>query len=143
MTKFKYYTRGDIVFQLISFFFLFQGYGTPNPATPGGFNAPYTPGTPGGIYGSEPTYSPYVDSPSPAGYANPATPGSVNPSPISPAFHPHTPGASLEVEAPHEWATQDIEVTITDSYQVSLVCVPSCSNTGSIRDDTYWTFRVN
>lgn len=98
--------------------FFFQGYGTPNPATPGGFTAPYTPGTPSGMYGSEPTYSPYVDSPSPAGYANPVTPGSANPSPISPGFNPHTPGASLEVEMPHEWVTQDIEVTISESYQV-------------------------
>ncbi|XP_028399581.1 transcription elongation factor SPT5-like [Dendronephthya gigantea] len=95
------------------------GYGTPNPATPGGFTAPYTPGTPSGMYGSEPTYSPYVDSPSPAGYANPVTPGSANPSPISPGFNPHTPGASLEVEMPHEWVTQDIEVTISESYQDS------------------------
>ncbi|XP_046859961.1 transcription elongation factor SPT5-like [Xenia sp. Carnegie-2017] len=95
------------------------GYGTPNPATPGGFTAPFTPGTPGGIYGSEPSYSPYVDSPSPAGYANPVTPGSANPSPISPAFAPHTPGASLDMEQPHDWVTQDIEVTISDSHQDS------------------------
>ena len=49
------------------------------------------------------------------------TPGSANPSPISPAFHPHTPGASLEAENPHDWVTQDIEVSISESHEVRLV----------------------
>jgi hypothetical protein len=28
-------------------------------------------------------------------------------------------------------------------YKISLVWVSFCSNTGSMRDDSYWTFREN
>ncbi|XP_068702308.1 transcription elongation factor SPT5-like [Montipora capricornis] len=93
-------------------------YGTPNPATPGGYGGPYTPNTPGGgMYGSEPSYSPYTQTPSPAGYGNPMTPGSVAPiSPASPAFNPLTPGASME-ETNADWVTTDIEVRINENHE--------------------------
>ncbi|XP_078367088.1 LOW QUALITY PROTEIN: transcription elongation factor SPT5-like [Oculina patagonica] len=89
-------------------------YGTPNPATPGGYGGPYTPNTPGGgMYGSEPSYSPYTQSPSP-GFGNPMTPGSI--APVSPAFNPHTPGAGME-EAQADWVTTDIEVRINENHE--------------------------
>ena len=100
-------------------FSLMQVYGTPNPATPGGYGGPYTPNTPGGgMYGSEPSYSPYTQSPSPAGYGNPMTPGSI--APVSPAFNPLTPGAGME-ETQADWVTTDIEVRINENHEVSLL----------------------
>ncbi|CAH3030076.1 unnamed protein product [Porites evermanni] len=92
-------------------------YGTPNPATPGGYGGPYTPNTPGGgMYGSEPSYSPYTQSPSPAGYGNPMTPGSI--APVSPAFNPLTPGTGMEeTHAGGDWVTTDIEVRINENHE--------------------------
>ena len=72
------------------------------------------------MYGSEPSYSPYTQTPSPAGYGNPMTPGSVAPiSPASPSFNPLTPGASME-ETNADWVTTDIEVRINENHEVSL-----------------------
>ena len=102
-------------------FLIIQVYGTPNPATPGGYGGPYTPNTPGGgMYGSEPSYSPYTQSPSPAGFGNPMTPGSV--APVSPAYNPLTPGAGME-ETQADWVTTDIEVRINENHEVSLLKV--------------------
>lgn len=69
------------------------------------------------MYGSEPSYSPYTQSPSPAGYGNPMTPGSI--APVSPAFNPLTPGAGME-ETQADWVTTDIEVRINENHEVSL-----------------------
>ena len=69
------------------------------------------------MYGSEPTYSPYTQTPSPAGFGNPMTPGSI--APISPAFNPHTPGAGME-ESHADWVTTDIEVRINENHEVSF-----------------------
>lgn len=70
------------------------------------------------MYGSEPSYSPYTQSPSPAGYGNPMTPGST--APVSPAFNPLTPGAGME-ETQADWVTTDIEVRINENHEVSLI----------------------
>ena len=102
-------------------FLITQVYGTPNPATPGGYGGPYTPNTPGGgMYGSEPSYSPYTQSPSPAGFGNPMTPGSI--APVSPAYNPLTPGAGME-ETQADWVTTDIEVRINENHEVSWLKV--------------------
>ena len=72
------------------------------------------------MYGSEPSYSPYTQSPSPAGYGNPMTPGSI--APVSPAFNPLTPGTGMEeTHAGGDWVTTDIEVRINENHEVSLV----------------------
>jgi len=107
---------------MLSYLFLImQVYGTPNPATPGGYGGPYTPNTPGGgMYGSEPSYSPYTQSPSPAGFGNPMTPGSI--APVSPAYNPLTPGAGME-ETQADWVTTDIEVRINENHEVSSLKV--------------------
>ena len=70
------------------------------------------------MYGSEPTYSPYTQSPSPAGYGNPMTPGGSI-APVSPAYNPHTPGAGLEEEHA-DWATTDIEIRINENHEVCV-----------------------
>ena len=70
------------------------------------------------MYGSEPTYSPYTQSPSPAGYGNPMTPGGSM-APVSPAYNPHTPGANLDDAQPAEWVTTDIEVRVNENHEVS------------------------
>lgn len=74
------------------------------------------------MYGSEPTYSPYTQSPSPAAYGNPVTPGGSIP-PVSPAYNPHTPGAGLEEPGPGDWVTTDIEVRINMNHEVSSLVV--------------------
>lgn len=67
------------------------------PATPSGYNAdtpaPYTPGTPQGMYGADMTYSPYTASPSSAN-----TPYNVPQSPST--YNPHTPGSTYEEGKP-------------------------------------------
>ena len=109
---------------MLGFFVITQVYGTPNPATPGGYGGPYTPNTPGGgMYGSEPSYSPYTQSPSPAGFGNPMTPGSI--APVSPAYNPLTPGAGME-ETQADWVTTDIEVRINENHEVGSLKL-SCS----------------
>jgi hypothetical protein len=112
-----------VEYLLINFIVAFQNYApnTPNPATPGAYTGPYTPNTPGaGMYGSEPTYSPYTQSPSPGGYGNPVTPGGSI-APVSPAYNPQTPGAGLEEPGPGDWVTTDIEVRINMNHEVSSV----------------------
>lgn len=68
-----------------------QSFGTtPSPATPSGYVAPYTPGTPAhNIYGGD-SYSPMQQTPSPM-LGTPMTPGTglIPPSPL-------TPGAPYE-----------------------------------------------
>ena len=72
------------------------------------------------MYGSEPSYSPYTQSPSPAGFGNPMTPGSI--APVSPAYNPLTPGAGME-ETQADWVTTDIEVRINENHEVSSLKV--------------------
>lgn len=72
------------------------------------------------MYGSEPSYSPYTQSPSPAGFGNPMTPGSI--APVSPAYNPLTPGAGME-ETQADWVTTDIEVRINENHEVSSLNV--------------------
>ncbi|XP_046987782.1 transcription elongation factor SPT5 [Schistocerca americana] len=119
---------------------------TYNPSTPayqpGG---PLTPQTPGTMYGSDNSYSPYQPSPSPPGYrgtpsayvATPspsgytpsptsgvqyATPSPLVYSPVTPGaaspFNPHTPGSGLDQQQlQQEWHTTDIEVRIKDTHE--------------------------
>lgn len=107
-----------------------------NPSTPGyQMNTPFTPHTPGTLYGSE--YSPYQPSPSPSpspyqvnymgtpsptGYS-PATPGGAPQSP----YNPQTPGAGL-ADSHGEWCTTDLEVKIH-----SVVDSDLAGQTGIIR----------
>lgn len=118
-----------------------------NPGTPGyQMNGPYTPQTPGTMYGSDHTYSPYQSSPSPSGYQagyvgtpspsntgytpSPSsghaygTPSPLNYSPMTPGlaqspYNPQTPGAGLDVMPATEWHTTDIEVRIRDTHDDS------------------------
>lgn len=98
------------------------------------FAAPQTPGT---LYGSDRSYSPYQASPSPSpspypvGYMNtpspssysPNTPGGNSQSP----YNPQTPGANLESPM-GDWCTTDIEVKIHSHGDADLV-----GQTGVIR----------
>lgn len=71
---------------------------------------PFTPQTPGTMYGSDHTYSPYRPSPSPAGYpaGYPSTPSPGGYSPRSPYAAPdaapdwHTTEVEVRVRAPHD-----------------------------------------
>jgi len=91
------------------------GFGqTPSPQTPshGGFNAPYTPGTPmSSAFGGDSSYSP-MHTPSPM-HGNPLTPGGGL-GPMSPAYTPQTPMTQFD-EEPNE-ITTDIEVKIANDY---------------------------
>lgn len=92
-----------------------------NPSTPGyQAGGPYTPQTPGNMYGSDPSYSPYQQSPSPsgypAGYLSTPSPVGYSPAGAPPSpFNPGTPGAGLESLG--DWHTTDIEVRIRDSHE--------------------------
>lgn len=105
-----------------------------NPSTPGYqmSGTPFTPHTPGNMYGSDHGYSPYGQSsspspspspfignymatPSPSGYS-PATPGNAP----SPYTSPQTPGASLDSQI-NDWCTPDIEVKINRHSDSNLV----------------------
>ncbi|KAF4530960.1 hypothetical protein B566_EDAN011341 [Ephemera danica] len=89
------------------------------PDTPAG---PYTPQTPGTMYGSDHSYSPYHQSPSPAaGYRRPfGTPSPLGYSPMTGGaaspFNPQTPGAGMEHLTLQDWHTTDLEVRIKDTH---------------------------
>lgn len=93
-----------------------------NPSS-SGYQAggPYTPQTPGTMYGSEPSYSPYQPSPSssgyPSGYLGTPSPSGYSPggAPRSP-YNPSTPGAGMDALPLGDWHTTDIEVRIKDSH---------------------------
>lgn len=93
------------------------------------------------MYGSEPSYSPYTQSPSPAGFGNPMTPGSI--APVSPAYNPLTPGAGME-ETQADWVTTDIEVRINENHEVSLLNVVlfCCQATSLQRHPTLVLFGI-
>uniref|UniRef100_A0A1B6GUV3 Spt5 C-terminal domain-containing protein n=1 Tax=Cuerna arida TaxID=1464854 RepID=A0A1B6GUV3_9HEMI len=103
-------------------------------------NGPYTPQTPGGMYGSDQSYSPYQGSPSPTGYHSgssayvptPSPSSAVNvgaygtPSPMS--YSPLTPGGAPSPYNSHstgmdpmmqDWHTTDIEVRVRESHDDS------------------------
>uniref|UniRef100_A0A1A9UYD5 Transcription elongation factor SPT5 n=1 Tax=Glossina austeni TaxID=7395 RepID=A0A1A9UYD5_GLOAU len=101
-----------------------------NPSTPGyQINTQFPPQTPGTLYGSDRSYSPFNPSPSPApspypvGYMNTPSPSSYSPNtpgaPHSP-YNPQTPGASLESPI-SDWCTTDIEVKIHTHDDTDLV----------------------
>lgn len=71
---------------------------------------PFTPQTPGTMYGSDHTYSPYRPSPSPAGYTAgyPATPSPGG-------YSPRSPYTSGEATAP-DWHTTEVEVRVRTSH---------------------------
>lgn len=73
---------------------------------------PFTPQTPGTMYGSDHSYSPYRPSPSPAGF--PAgylgAPSPADYSPSSPAYAPATPAAPGTPAPAPDWHTTDLEV---------------------------------
>lgn len=92
-----------------------------NPSTPGyQMNTQFAPHTPGNMYGSERSYSPYQQSPSPSpspyqvGHMGTPSPSAHSPNtpgaPYSP-YNPQTPGASLDSQL-GDWCTTDIEVKI-------------------------------
>ncbi|XP_037941667.1 transcription elongation factor SPT5-like [Teleopsis dalmanni] len=109
-----------------------------NPSTPGyQVNTPFAPQTPGTLYGSERSYSPFNPSPSPTpspypvNYMNTPSPSTYSPNtpgaaPQSP-FNPQTPGASLDSPI-GDWCTTDIEVKIHKHDDIDLV-----GQTGIIR----------
>lgn len=84
---------------------------------PAGYGAgPFTPQTPGTMYGSDHTYSPYQPSPSPAGHAGGylGTPSPVGHSPRSP-YEPGTPGAP-DAPPPADWPAADVEVRVRAAH---------------------------
>ncbi|KAG8193552.1 hypothetical protein JTE90_003761 [Oedothorax gibbosus] len=105
--------------------------GTPgfHPDTPSG---PFTPQTPGNMYNSDHTYSPYQQaSPSPSGYpgatpspnnyaTTPSPSGFVNMSPGGFGYSPMMPGApptpGTMDHMSVEWQTTDVEVIIRDTH---------------------------
>uniref|UniRef100_A0A0A1WN47 Transcription elongation factor SPT5 n=1 Tax=Zeugodacus cucurbitae TaxID=28588 RepID=A0A0A1WN47_ZEUCU len=109
-----------------------------NPSTPGyQMNTQFAPQTPGTLYGSDRSYSPFNPSPSPApspypvGYMNTPSPSTYSPNtpggnPQSP-YNPQTPGASLDSPI-GDWCTTDIEVKIHTHDDADLV-----GQTGIIR----------
>lgn len=109
-----------------------------NPSTPGyQMNTSFAPQTPGTLYGSDRSYSPFNPSPSPApspypvGYMSTPSPTSFSPTtpggaPHSP-YNPQTPGASLDSHL-GDWCTTDIEVKIHSHDDADLV-----GQTGIIR----------
>ncbi|KAM3957705.1 transcription elongation factor subunit Spt5 [Aphomia sociella] len=80
---------------------------------------PFTPQTPGTMYGSDHTYSPYRPSPSPPGY--PAgylgTPSPAGYSPRSP-YAPGTPGTPADDAA--DWAAPEVEVRLRAHEDAAL-----------------------
>ncbi|EDW74795.1 uncharacterized protein Dwil_GK15869 [Drosophila willistoni] len=109
-----------------------------NPSTPGyQMTSQFAPQTPGTLYGSDRSYSPFNPSPSPApspfpvGYMNTPSPSTYSPNtpggiPQSP-YNPQTPGASLD-SSMGDWCTTDIEVRIHTHDDTDLV-----GQTGVIR----------
>lgn len=100
-------------------------------------NTQFAPQTPGTLYGSDRSYSPFNPSPSPApspypvGYMNTPSPSTYSPNtpggnPQSP-YNPQTPGASLDSPI-GDWCTTDIEVKIHTHDDADLV-----GQTGIIR----------
>lgn len=94
-------------------------------------NSSFAPHTPGTMYGSDHSYSPYNPSPSPAPSPYPGTfMGTPSPSTYSPntpgggapqsPYNPQTPGASLESHN-GDWCTTDIEVKIHRHEDSDLV----------------------
>lgn len=119
-----------------------------NPSTPGyQINTQFPPQTPGTLYGSDRSYSPFNPSPSPApspypvGFLNSASPSTYSPNtpggagggsggggaPHSP-YNPQTPGANLDSSPMGDWCTSDIEVKIHSHDDADLV-----GQTGIIR----------
>ncbi|XP_055858947.1 transcription elongation factor SPT5 [Episyrphus balteatus] len=100
-----------------------------NPSTPGyQVSTPFAPQTPGTVYGSDRSYSPYNPSPAPSpypvGYMSTPSPSSYSPNtpggaPQSP-YNPQTPGASLDSHM-GDWCTTDIEVKIHTHDDADLV----------------------
>lgn len=64
---------------------------------------PFTPATPGTMYGSDHTYSPYRPSPSPH-YGGGSSPGA--------SYSPRSPGADSERGAAGDWASAELEVRV-------------------------------
>lgn len=92
-----------------------------NPSTPGPYGqtgGPFTPQTPGTMYGSDHTYSPYQPSPSPTGYPSGymGTPSPVGYSPRSP-YNPSTPGGASDSVPAADWHTTEVEVRIRASHE--------------------------
>lgn len=88
------------------------------PPQPYGQAGPFTPQTPGTMYGSDHTYSPYQPSPSPAypaGYLG--TPSPVGYSPRSPFAGGGGGGGE---EAPADWASPDVEVRLRAHEDAAL-----------------------
>jgi len=85
---------------------------TPSPATPSGYVAPYTPGTPAhNIYGGD-SYSPMQQTPSPM-LGTPMTPGTglMPQSPLTPGV-PYEDTSMQKIEV-----CKDIEVKLHDDYE--------------------------
>ncbi|CAH2067692.1 unnamed protein product, partial [Iphiclides podalirius] len=85
----------------------------------GGYGqGPFTPQTPGTMYGSDHSYSPYRPSPSPAGF--PAgylgAPSPADYSPSSPAYAPPTPGEPAHAD----WPAPDVEVRVAAAAEEAL-----------------------
>lgn len=103
-------------------------------------NSSFAPHTPGTMYGSDHSYSPYNQSSSPAPSPYPGTfLGTPSPSTYSPntpggapqsPYNPQTPGASLESHN-GDWCTTDIEIKIHRHDDTALV-----GQTGIIRTFT-------
>jgi len=104
------------------------GFGTtPSPATPshGGYNAPFTPGTPmSNVFGGDSGYSP-IHTPSPM-HGNPLTPG-AGLGPLSPAYTPQTPMGHYEDDnEPAQQLTTDIEVKVQNDYTEQRYANKTC-----------------
>ncbi|CAH0748696.1 unnamed protein product [Diatraea saccharalis] len=85
------------------------GPGYEPPASYSQAGGPFTPQTPGTMYGSDHTYSPYQ--PSPAGYLG-------TPSPVG--YSPRSPFEAGEGGAAGEWHTPDVEVRVRAHEDAAL-----------------------
>ncbi|KAG6441108.1 hypothetical protein O3G_MSEX001682 [Manduca sexta] len=77
----------------------------------------FAPQTPGAMYGSDHTYSPYRPSPSP-GYAA-GYPGTPSPAGYSPRS-PYEPGTPAEATGAADWHTTDVEVRVRAGAEAGL-----------------------
>ncbi|XP_059058114.1 transcription elongation factor SPT5 [Achroia grisella] len=84
------------------------GYEPPQPYRAG----PFTPQTPGTMYGSDHTYSPYQPSPSPSGY-----PAGYLGTPSPAGYSPRSPAAAEEAA---DWPSPDVEVRLRAHEDAAL-----------------------
>lgn len=88
---------------------------SPAPQYPAGYGqGPFTPQTPGTMYGSDHSYSPYQPSPSPAGYAA----GYLG-TPSPGGFSPRSPFAG---GAGGDWHTTEVEVSRASAHYIICIC---------------------